>query len=148
MHDAGPFGDHTILHLVAPFLLLKTPTNGTGFVFLWDKCRSGPLALSSLAPTKLPLKGCVEYCSGDDLIVIVRQFKLHMQTCIIRQQPFLVWKLWKIVIVIYRQGKLINFQILLGGVFEKQWFFFQFFLRRSSCMHPKIYLAFIDNSFF
>jgi hypothetical protein len=33
MHDAGPFGDDTILHLVAPFLLLKTPTNGAGFVF-------------------------------------------------------------------------------------------------------------------
>jgi uncharacterized protein YegP (UPF0339 family) len=90
MHDAMPFGDDTILHLVAPFLPLKTPTNGAGFVFVrWVWQWTCTLALSSsLAPTRLPLKGCLEYYSGDALIVIVRQFKLHMQTCLITQQPF------------------------------------------------------------
>jgi hypothetical protein len=90
----GPFGDHTILHLVAPFLPQKAPTNGAGFVFC-DSSVAVDLhtctpAISSLAPTRLPWKGCLEYCSGNVLIVIVRQFKLHMQTRLIRQQPFLV----------------------------------------------------------
>jgi len=94
MHDARPFRDDTILHLVAPFLLQKAPTNGAGFVFCETsvavELHTCTLAVSSLTPTRLPLKGCLEYCSGDALIVIVRQFKLHIQTCLIRQQPFLV----------------------------------------------------------